>query len=723
MEKGRIHREAEALLDRLRAAADFLLAAELDTPGDRGWDTRRAIAASHMQAGWKKDIAEFQSLARAELRGRRPFHWPLEFPEVFDTVENGERPAGFDAFVGNPPYMGGTRVSSTYGQDYLYHLVSRLPGSSGNSDFAAFFVGRTGDLLGRSGTFGLVTTSAILAGDSFRAGPRRLLENGFVSMRELVREQWPGQSANVAYVALLMRRTETAPASVGRPHVLKANDGLCNRGSDVFGEGFIVSRDELNAWERKGSDSLRVVMPYLGGAEFNNDPRVEPSRYIINFGEMAEDEAKDFKDAYERVATLVKPARQHVQQRDRRELWWLFATRAPSVSKYLTTHSRCLAIAQLSKHIAFAFVSRQTVFANTLLLVLFDSTAQFAMLQSSLHAEWVFKWGGAMRTDTRYTSTECFETYPFPADLSGLEAIGERYHEHRRQLMQARGEGLTKTYNRFHTRGAEGEGADISELRTLHRQLDTAVAAAYGWADLAANDGAALGHDFHETKQGLRYTLAPTARREILDRLLALNHQRHAEEVAAGLHEKKSGKRKAETGKKKRGSAAPIQGELIPPAQGDLFDQPAPVKPVDGAILATSLILGLLAEAARQKTPLRMSQLRQAFDFVALPSTMETAVPAAERGAAKKWAATWQSAIGPEWFPKTLRVLAGTTVRATTDEYDPPMALVKAASPPDSPDLREGIRLALQAVRAAKPLPPAELKALIRETRSFLTTA
>ena len=109
--------------------------------------------------------------------------------------------------------------------------------------------------------------------------------------------------------------------------------------------------------------------------------------------------------------------------------------------------------------------------------------------------------------------------------------------------MLARGEGLTKTYNRFHDPG--GTAADIAELRTLHRQLDTAVAAAYGWSDLATHEGTALGHDFHETKQGTRYTLAPTARREILDRLLALNHQRHAEEVATGLHEKKGGKKPA----------------------------------------------------------------------------------------------------------------------------------------------------------------------------------
>jgi hypothetical protein len=61
---------------------------------------------------------------------------------------------------------------------------------------------------------------------------------------------------------------------------------------------------------------------------------------------------------------------------------------------------------------------------------------------------------------------------------------------------------------------------------------------AYGWSDLD------LDHGFHDTPQGLRFTLGPTARTEVLDRLLELNHQRYAEEFAAGLHDKKkSGRR------------------------------------------------------------------------------------------------------------------------------------------------------------------------------------
>lgn len=136
-----------------------------------------------------------------------------------------------------------------------------------------------------------------------------------------------------------------------------------------------------------------------------------------------------------------------------------------------------------------------------------------------------------MKSDLRYTPTDCFETFPFPALLDGLESIGERYHAHRQQIMLARQEGLTKTYNRFHN--PDEASADIATLRELHVEMDTAVAAAYGWSDLE------LGHGFHETKQGIRYTISEAARREVLARLLKLNHERYAEEVQQGLHEKK----------------------------------------------------------------------------------------------------------------------------------------------------------------------------------------
>jgi hypothetical protein len=71
-------------------------------------------------------------------------------------------------------------------------------------------------------------------------------------------------------------------------------------------------------------------------------------------------------------------------------------------------------------------------------------------------------------------------------------------------------------------------------LRSLQKEIDETVLVAYGWNELS------LEHGFYELEflpenDRTRYTVSNNTRREILQRLLALNHERHKEEVAAGL--------------------------------------------------------------------------------------------------------------------------------------------------------------------------------------------
>jgi len=173
-----------------------------------------------------------------------------------------------------------------------------------------------------------------------------------------------------------------------------------------------------------------------------------------------------------------------------------------------------------------------------------------------MNCEWAWKYSSTLRSaGLNYSPTDVYETFPFPLNLAGLDDIGKRYYEHRQSIMQTRQEGLTKTYNRFHD--SNETTADIQQLRALHVEMDEAVAAAYGWQDLK------LQHGFHDTKQGLRYTISEAARREVLDRLLRLNHERYAEEVRQGLHDKKGGK-----GKVQRDEAPDAENFSLAAAEG-----------------------------------------------------------------------------------------------------------------------------------------------------------
>jgi hypothetical protein len=169
------------------------------------------------------------------------------------------------------------------------------------------------------------------------------------------------------------------------------------------------------------------------------------------------------------------------------------------------------------------------------------------------------KYSGALKQDLRYSPSKCFDTFPFPKGLwqtanPVLATIGERYHEHRRVLMRRLWLGLTDLYNLFHARNltpalvakvsGKSEEADagyqgLLELRALHREMDHTVLTAYGWTSLA------LDHDFYELEylaenDRVRYTISPDARKEVLRRLLALNHERAAVQTSVTSSKKKA---------------------------------------------------------------------------------------------------------------------------------------------------------------------------------------
>jgi hypothetical protein len=171
------------------------------------------------------------------------------------------------------------------------------------------------------------------------------------------------------------------------------------------------------------------------------------------------------------------------------------------------------------------FAPTGIVYSDRLAVFALDRPEHFALLMSTVHDIWAHRPGSTTHeTRSTYFPERSFETFPFPTSLGSLAAMGERYHSQRRDIMTARREGLTATYNRFHT--PHEVSHDIAILRELHVEMDHAVAAAYSWTDLD------LGHGFHQTKHGIRYTISEAARREVLGRLLALNHERYALEQA-----------------------------------------------------------------------------------------------------------------------------------------------------------------------------------------------
>lgn len=244
-----------------------------------------------------------------------------------------------------------------------------------------------------------------------------------------------------------------------------------------------------------------------------------------------------------------------------RARWWQYALWRPALHTATKNLKHVFVRSRVSNINSIAVAPAGLVFSDATVVFAFEDMALFALLQSTIHTAWIEKYASSMRNDVRYTPSSCFDTFSRPSPNENLRHVAMRYNLHRNEVMLSRQEGLTKTYNRFHDSSEKSE--DIARLRALHVEMDQAVAAAYGWSDLD------LGHGFHETKQGMRYTISESARRTVLDRLLALNHQRYAEEVKAGLHDKKKSKVRSLKSKVPTGGTA--QGELIEPPQTELF--------------------------------------------------------------------------------------------------------------------------------------------------------
>lgn len=593
-EKARLLGEAQEATELIRLGADLLVSTALLPRRERASREESFLhryilllnEAEGLQVGnWQEHVweehhthmEELRAEAAAGLRGRRPYHWPLEFPEVF-TRDEVIGSSGFDAIVGNPPFMGGQKITGALGTDYRDYLVQHLGrGKRGSADLCAYFFLRAGGLLRRSGQAGLLATNTIAQGDTREVGLEQLEEDGFSLPRAVASRKWPGE-ANLEVAHVWLRHggwkgpfaLDDAPVpgvtpyltssdSVqGTPCRLAANAGKSFQGSIVLGMGFVLTPEEAEAIMEKDPRNRDVLFPYLNGEDLNSRPDQSPSRWVINFHDWPLERAETYPDCMAIVREKVKPERDRNNDRGGREAWWRFLRPRPELYATIAGMERVLAVSLVSNHVSIGRVPASQVFAHKLAVFPLGEWGAFAAMQSHLHYHWAWQYSSTMRVDLNYSPSDCFETFPFPDLANGLGSIGCDYYGCREALTLSRGEGLTKIYNRFHD--PDESSPDIDQLRELHVQLDRAVADAYGWTDLD------LGHGFHTTKQGVRFTISEPARREVLGRLLRLNHERYEEEVRQGLHEKGRSK-----GKKARRSAdAPGQRGLNLPEEVSL---------------------------------------------------------------------------------------------------------------------------------------------------------
>ena len=558
-------REAQDALIEVRLFGDLVLAAffEGSKPKERE-SRRRAYQEAILNREPRRHAVELEERRNAEMPFA-PFHWEIEFPEVFER----ENP-GFDGFVGNPPFAGKNSVAAGNVAGYPSWLKEVHEESHGNADLVAHFYRRAYNLIRDGGTFGLIATNTIAQGDTRSTGLRWICEHGGEIYRATKRVKWPGDAAVIVSVLHVARGKYAGNRvldgeTVDRitaflfhrgghadPVRLAANAGKSFVGSYVLGMGFTFDDTdkkgvasplaEMQRLLESDPRNREVIYPYIGGEEVNTSPTHTHHRYVINFAERSEAECRlGWPDLMAIVEQRVKPERLKLgdngDARRRKERWWLWGRYTPALFAVTGRLEKLLALSRVGQHASLAFLPSHLVYAESVIVFPFQTFAAFCVLQSRPHDLWARFFGSSMKDDLRYAPSDCFQTFPFPAgwDTDGsLEAAGRSYYEYRAALMVANDEGMTKTYNRFHD--VYETDPRIVELRELHAAMDRAVLDAYGWTDIPTDCQYLLDYEIDEStwgrkKKPCRYRWPDPPRDEVLARLLALNAERAADEA------------------------------------------------------------------------------------------------------------------------------------------------------------------------------------------------
>ncbi|MEO7327211.1 MAG: DNA methyltransferase, partial [Minicystis sp.] len=477
----------------------------------------------------------------------------LEYREVINPHEARWPAAEF--IIGNPPYLGKGRQRDAFGDGYVDALRAAYPTLPDGADFVMYWWYKAAKEVAAGRTFraGLITTQSITQAQN-RAVIAAAAANGAQVCWAIPDHYWNDGSedarvrvamtviaknppaatlvivdgdAKVVSTAVVPRLNMDLSAhadvasAVGVP--LQANEGLAACGFMLAGAGFILEAAEAKQVLTDAPRYAKVVRPYVKGGELTGRPK---DLYVIDFGLLAEVEARNYPLAFDIIRDRVKPDRDANNDAGRRASWWRFGRTNERLRTALDGLPRYIATTETAKHRMFTFLDASVAADHMVICVASDDAFLLGILSSLMHTNWALAAGSQLGIDgtPRYNKGPCFEAFPFPdaspEQRAKISAIAEKIDTHRKAAL-ARSDkvGMTVMYNvvdrlRAGTALSKAERevhqlAACGTLRDLHDELDQAVAEAYGWP----------------------WPLTPAL---ILDRLVAL-HDERVEEERRGL--------------------------------------------------------------------------------------------------------------------------------------------------------------------------------------------
>ena len=465
---------------------------------------------------------------------------------AFDDEGNPAEPEwpAVDVIVGNPPFLGDKKMRSELRDSHVDKLRKFYEGRvPGGADLVCYWFEKARQQIekGQAKRAGLLSTNSIRGGAN-REVLEHIKKSGDIFMAWSDRE-WilDGASVRVSMVGFdngteqhktldgiptnTINSDLTARIDATKAIALLENVGLCFVGVQKSGP-FDIDKDtaqQILTLENSSSlNNADVIKPTANAQDIVNRPS---NTWIIDFGEMTLENARQYEAPYDWVLQNVKPIRDNNRRARTKKRWWIHGESRPGMREALANLERFICTPLVSKHRIFVWQPKELLPSNLLIAIARDDDYFFGVLHSKLHEIWVLRIGTSLGPTPRYSLSTTFETFPFPwppgkentesAAYQAISRAARQLHEERDAWLNpadAAGNALkertlTNLYNALQVfRGLDkmkikaAAGDFAPRLDELHRTLDAAVCDAYGWDEAVLDDD-----------------------EEILRRLLALN--------------------------------------------------------------------------------------------------------------------------------------------------------------------------------------------------------
>lgn len=477
---------------------------------------------------------------------------------------NARRPDWPEAefIVGNPPFLGkGKDMREALSDGYVASLFSANSQINESADFVMHWWDRAAELLVRKKSilrrFGFVSTNSIRQIFDRRVIERHMGGKDTLSLVFAIPDHpWTKATRDAAAVRIAMTVAQrgveqgarydvvaeraldsdepelifsatngrinadlSAGADLTRTTGLKANLGLSWNGVMLAGRGFVLEPAEAE-YLTSGTTEAIILKKFASGRDLVQNFR---TRLVIDtYGKTEAELRQGYPNLFQHLLATVKPERSANRDEQFRRDWWLFGRNRPDLRTAVGSLHRFISLPETAKHREFQFLPADYLPEHRLVNIALGDALHLAVLSSRFHRHWSLSAGGTLESRPVYNKSRCFDPFPFPDTSDALRTtlrdLGEEL-DATRKTVQAEHPDLTLTglYNVLEKIRAgtplDAKDQDVKErgrvliLKDLHDQIDRATADAYGWP-----------HDLSDE--------------QILERLVALNAERAAEEAA-----------------------------------------------------------------------------------------------------------------------------------------------------------------------------------------------